>query len=503
MVYNKLMENNARKKRTARRYHKKKMALRAYVLAIGIAVVTVGLVCLIVLGNKAALDEKLSYDRFYNGIYVENVHIGGMTYEQARTAVEAVVDERLDAIRLTLTYGGREWVFDRNSLLSAYNVDTVLTQCYGIGRHGGYAERSAAIDRLLTDPEYIGIDTALLTDALRPELEKIKAEVDMPVVDAAVFFNPDAPDGKKFTYRESQVGFTLDIEALYGEICRAFEGGQLSVSLAVRPDVTEPSVLTSHVKADYGLISSFTTYLSTAPEKADRRFNVHKSSMAFHGLTLMPGEVLSYNRIVGDVTEANGYRPAPVISPDKTFVDEIGGGICQSSTTLFNAAMMADLNVLIRSNHSIPSSYASIGCDAMVSYPYSDLKIRNDSDKPVFFAAETGDDFTRILVYGVPLEGGASIFIDSSVIEELPEPEPQIIVDTENKYNLAPGQSYVFSRSRSYIKAECYKVWVDASGNEIKRETAAVSVYPQVVGITYVSALPSPTPETTPVPDAE
>ena len=131
----------------------------------------------------------------------------------------------------------------------------------------------------------------------------------------------------------------------------------------------------------------------------NRTENLRIACAALDGLVLQPGEEFSYNDTLGERTADKGYKPAPAYSGTR-LVDSLGGGICQVSSTLYLASVYAELTILERVNHGYPVSYIPLGMDATVNWGFTDLKMRNDSELPVKFAAEESDGYVRISVLG-------------------------------------------------------------------------------------------------------
>lgn len=178
------------------------------------------------------------------------------------------------------------------------------------------------------------------------------------------------------------------------------------------------------------------------PEEKDRTVNLVLSARAVHGTVLKPGEVFSFNETVGPRTAERGYRYAPVVVGDHMEPD-IGGGICQVSTTLFNAAALAGMEFREWRNHGIPVKYADPGRDAGVAWGYMDLRIRNNLSGPVVFGVWVEDGMVVARVYGPPSRYHYELL--PVVVAEHPEEgkRPGLVVET---YRLKKEGSTVVSR---------------------------------------------------------
>ena len=157
-------------------------------------------------------------------------------------------------------------------------------------------------------------------------------------------------------------------------------------------------------------------YTSYAASSDDRKFNIKKALAQFDGLVLGPGEVLSFNEITGRRTEENGYKGAKIIV-NGDFVDGMGGGVCQASTTLYNACLKANVEVIEAHPHSLQVSYIAPSFDAMVNYGSSDLKLKNSTNFPLIFATCCTENRCEVFIYGE--NNDYKIERRSEVIEEI------------------------------------------------------------------------------------
>ncbi len=175
------------------------------------------------------------------------------------------------------------------------------------------------------------------------------------------------------------------------------------------------------------LVGSFETGYKL--EETDRNVNLALAAKAVHGRVLMPGDTYSFNKEAGERSVERGYRYANVVVGN-TLVPDIGGGICQVTTTLFNAAAQSGLEFPEIHAHGIPVEYVDPGMDAAVAWNYLDLKIRNDFDHPVVFGAWVEDGRVSVRVFGKTLE--STYELEPVILEEYPEEgkNPGLLVET-------------------------------------------------------------------------
>ncbi len=231
--------------------------------------------------------------------------------------------------------------------------------------------------------------------------------------------------------------------------------------------------------------SEFSTSFSTG--KVSRCLNIKRAAELIDGTVLMPGEAFSFNGHLGRRTVANGFHVAGVYVSGRHDVD-VGGGICQVSTTIYNALLLGELKVNQRSPHSLPVPYVPLGRDAAVSYPNPDLKFTNDTDGPVAISMTytPGKLYVRILGEG---QHGREVKFESKLISSWSRGEK--IVDDPS---LPPGKTKVMDAGGSGRKVRTWKV-VYQDGKEIERTNMGDSVYsggPRIIAANRRPAAPKP-----------
>jgi vancomycin resistance protein YoaR len=219
---------------------------------------------------------------------------------------------------------------------------------------------------------------------------------------------------------------------------------------------------------------------------------------------ILPGEEFSFNEATGERTAAKGYQVAHVLNAG---VEDNGlaGGVCQTSGTLFNAAARANLTIVKRYPHSIPSSYLFRGQDATVDYPRKDLILRNDGEKPVIIAMTVDSKSpwkVTAEIYGTPLPAGETIELESKVTKVLPKLGTYRIEDSDA---VDPGQQRIIEPRDGYVIA-VYRIYKkdDVEINREHLDTVTYSAYGTVLlynpADAKPSGLPTPTPSASPSP---
>ena len=264
-------------------------------------------------------------------------------------------------------------------------------------------------------------------------------------------------DGVRYT--AEQKGRQINYEKLF----KAVFGGGTVIQVPTR-DIA-PALTLASVRAKTVLRASFSTGFSFSG--AGRSHNIARALSSLNGVVIKNGEKVSFNKIIGPRTAENGYMDAKIIVDGK-YVDGVGGGVCQVSTTLYNALLLADIAVLNRSRHSLVSGYVLSGFDAMVSSS-ADLIFQNNTGEDVVITAGVRDRNAVIAVYGI--KNPYQIKRVSVETKRIP-PETQVIVDTEKKYAdrvLYDDETFVLTNGSDNVEAEAYLVYY-SGGKEVAKK---------------------------------
>jgi vancomycin resistance protein YoaR len=281
------------------------------------------------------------------------------------------------------------------------------------------------------------------------------------------------------------VGLDFDAKLLESAL-RADEPSIVIPLIKTQPDIDYETFKASLFR---DVLSSYTTYLDAS--NRPRTGNI-KLAASFINETLMnPGDEFSYNNIVGQRTPGRGFQEAGAYVNGK-LVPETGGGICQLSTTAYNSAVLANLKILERSNHSMTVGYVPLGRDAMVNWGTQDLRFQNTSNYPIQILALQSENYVMVTIMGTK-ENNDTVSIETSQISSSPAQSVQRLNNS-----MAPGTSKVIQDPHNGAVAESYRVIKDESGKLISRTREATSRYRKVDKITEVGP---PAPAQTPVPD--
>ncbi|MDE7379442.1 MAG: VanW family protein, partial [Clostridia bacterium] len=253
--------------------------------------------------------------------------------------------------------------------------------------------------------------------------------------------------GEPFTYHAGEDGEECDRKRLKADIESSLAGGCENggfENVYVQKNKVFRKNTLNGVRIITKKLYSFTTYFDG--ENVDRSANIRLAAQKINGTVLESGEVFSFNKTVGARTQENGYRPAKIIQDGK-FVEGYGGGVCQVSTTLYNAALLSGLEIAEYHPHSLQVSYVAPSRDAMVSGNYFDLKFKNNRKTPIYVRVNCTLSSVCCTVYGE--SDGCEYSFTSNVTEKLPRPEAVVVKGEEEK---------VISYGRDGTKSEGYLV---------------------------------------------
>ena len=443
------------------------------------------------------IQETLLQDIFYDGIWIDDQHLAGMTLDEASTLLSEKQTELTNSKALILTLGDKTWTLTAADIGMATDWQTVLQEAWQAGRPVSVGkdkqddlEQLEAIQAFKDSPLRLQTSLAWSESKLKEKLEQIAAEVDIePVGPKATGFNTSS---KKFTISEAVPGFKLDIESGFSMARQQLNAGRFGTTVPLQGNKVTTGLSVDQFAANLVKISEAKTYANAYNPNRDT--NIRLICEKLNGMVLNPGQQFSFNGYIGERTASRGFKPAGGIVNGILEEDIYGGGICQPNTTLYQAVAKADLQIVERYPHSWPSTYTEVGLDATVNWGGADFKFRNNTDQPIAIVAWYSKPEIVFQVYGRPLEAGVSIKLTTKHNGYINVKEP--IEELDN--SLKPGEVVVVREERIGQLATSYKVWMK-EGKEIKRTVLAESRYRPIQGIYKHGPLitPAPTPTET------
>lgn len=388
----------------------------------------------------------IANEKLKKHISIDEVDITGMKMAESKSAIERVYPWKM------------KLHIDDNDSLELSNIldkklDKLLSEIY------------SDIDKANTH-----YDISFDDGDIEEMVNEAKKKWDIPPQNGSISgFNKDT---KSFTYTHESDGFLIDENRLKGDLKSFTDRKDFQADILVVRNEAKPSVTEVSAKEKYKVIGTFTTKTT---DNKDRNTNISLASEALDGLIIKPGEEFSFNNTTGNRTEERGYRPAGAYV-NGVLSEEPGGGVCQVSSTLYNAVIFAGLTTTERHAHSYEPTYVTPGEDAMVSYDgYAgpDMKFVNTCDTAIAIRAVlTGQTLTCSII-GIPiLEDGVSIEMESKKIADLDPPAPEYIEDK----SLKKGKEVVISEAKKGSRWATTYI-VKKNGSIIKEEPFHNSMY--------------------------
>lgn len=495
-------------RRTPRKLTKKEIArrkMRTWRTLIGalIAIAATALIILAVTGVGRLVDIKQTLDRgdgvFYPNLYVNNIPLEGKTLDEAASAVTQQVASMLSAWKITLkTQDGRSWDITAQDLNMQYDVADQLDQLWAIGHTGSSSARYEQVMAVQKVPVMryttLTYDMSMVTQILA----QIKDEVDRPAVSATRV--NDETKWPPYSYTDEIPGVELDITGLNERICGLVDRIESGV-VDLTPTVVEAPVTREQLEGQIVLLSTFETSIGkTGDYVQERHENIRIGTEKFDRKVIRPDEVVSFNKVTGKRKDPrNGYQKGLEIAYGE-YVEGLGGGICQVSSTLYNAVVNAGLLVTERTAHALKSSYVPMGLDATVSDDRYDLKFKNTTGADIYISSEYYQKKNnywqcKFSIYGRPDPNGYTYKLESEVAQTLAIPDPQYKDDKDGQYVIyVDDEPYLKTKGAEGYVVDVYLVTMDANGLEVSRELQYTDTYKPITPVYYVGVTPRETP---------
>ena len=272
----------------------------------------------------------------------------------------------------------------------------------------------------------------------------------------------------KFVFCGGKDGVVIDQEKLAADISQAVKDQKLNQTLSVESNF-QAADSDEAVQAKYKTLETFTTNTTSNPK---RNTNVRLAAEALNGTIVQPGEEFSFNQVVGPRTEEKGYQAAAAYNSGEV-VQEVGGGVCQISSTLYRVVFETGMEVTYRRSHTFEPNYVTPGQDATISWDMPDFRFVNTSEGAIGIRASYADQKATVSIYGIPvLDDGVTWKLYSEKTEEGEKPEPQYVEDP----TLAPGTEKIKSNGTTGSTWVTYKV-IYKDGVEIDRVKDHEKIY--------------------------
>jgi len=445
---------------------------RRIVKGIGIALAAiVALIVAAVVLLAVSAQQFQATDEIAANVSIAGVDVSELTATEAQARLERQLLPSLPA-EVDLIHPNGTYTTSCEELGVAVLLDEAVREAMRVGRTGSLLERIQTRLRLRRYGRDVPIRVWIDQRRLRQTLEEIAAQIDCEAVDAEV----RVTDDEQVETVPGKVGVTLQIDASEAVLQQALsEPLRRTVELAVIAQ--PPSISTEDLQNIEVVLGSYSTPFN--PGQVSRTHNLRLAIARVNNTVLQPGEEFSLNETVGPRLAKAGYRTAPIFRENEV-VPEIGGGVCQVASTTYNAALLANMEMLERHHHSRPVVYCPAGRDATVYYGQLDMRFRNSLGHPVLIIGglkgnrlwvkilgKAEDDYNVELIRtGLSHSGYAT--------KEVPDPE------------LEEGKREIDTEGRSGVSVALIREIHSKDGELIKRQTMHNDIYPPQTEIVRV-----------------
>jgi vancomycin resistance protein YoaR len=359
--------------------------------------------------------------RLPRGVYVNGCNVGGLSLNGAQNLLREQVENGLKGKELHICADERIYTY---TFPEIYYSDNFYSALLSIRKRGEY----------FADVHYYLNGVNEVADYIAKYVER---ELKEPYAQMNKC-------GEPFCYYDGNDGVVADRQRLIDEINHSLNDDWHTVTLNTK--IIKRQFTTDEARDRTVLLSTYTTYFDGS--NVGRSANIKLAADKINTDIVAAGETFSFNGAVGERTQANGYKSAKIIEGGK-FVDGVGGGVCQVSTTLYNAAVLAGLQIEEYHPHSLAVNYVPPSRDAMVSGNYFDLKFKNNALTPIYVRVNCTRSSITCSIYGKS-DGWKYSYI-SEVTGQIEQP-PDVIVEGEEDKFLVCGRAGTLSRA--YLIAE-------------------------------------------------
>lgn len=416
-----------------------------------------------------------------DGTVINGYNLSGLSKAEANVILCSEFEKKSKDFSLTINdnESGQSWTLTKDDL----TVNTDLFTVLDISQDREELLGEVGEVTLLSQFEKIGGNVSMAFNyiyvGLDEKIENIISSVETEPVNSTITF--DTSKKPMFNISPSVSGKRVDKNKLYSDINEQFlSGDTISVELNFVEEVA--SVTKEYNESLTQLVSHFST--NVADSTGGRKHNVKLALEQFDGMVVNPGETVSFNGIVGEQTLERGYKPATIIYNGE-FTEGIGGGVCQASTTLYNALLLTGTEINEVHKHTLPVKYVPPALDAMVAEYTSDLKFTNTLSQPIYIHTYSDSQSVSVDIYSKPSE--YTYKTRSEIVDTFEAPGDKIIPDTNGLYSnkiLFKGEYFRKSYPKSGYEAKAYlqtyKDGVLVDEKEIRHE-----VYQAQKGIVY------------------
>ena len=413
------------------------------------------------------LNEYLRNDIIPSGVFFCGVDVGGLSREEAENEFKEII-ENIMKKTLLLTFENKTWIFriyEHIDIDEKKSIDNIFTYI----KKDNLLQRYFLYQRLKNSPVYFEPVIIFNEDYLKTTFDDINKEIMVEPVDASFKL-----ENEILTITNDINGRTIDEMELKREIVKALYTDTKTILIPtkeLRSNNSKEKLQSMGIEVK---IAEYSTEFNKALKGRTENIKLAAKKLNYH---IIPhGQVFSFNEVVGERTKEKGYEEAAVFINNEV-VNDIGGGVCQVSSTIYNLALLIDLEIIERTNHSLPVSYVPLGRDATVNYNNIDLKFKNNTGGYLLLITEVIDDTLTAKFFGSKKQYNY-IELFSETIKTISPP-----VNIQKDNNLYKGEVKIKQGSNGYQ----VKLWKEYINNrERGKKLISEDVYNPTPTIIYV-----------------
>lgn len=393
-------------------------------------------------------------DHIYNGIRIGTIPVGGLSVENAKNKIIANFKDQTTKSKITIRYENKVWTITPQEIELTMNAEVLAEKAYNTGRTGNLINLLQERYSMVNDGYTIPFNYSYNHDKLYEVLTTIATSIN------------HNPQNAALTYQSGDIhitperwGWQVDLPTAIADIDNKLKVGiPLSSELTVIKQT--PTLLSQEFANIDSLLAVYTTDFN--PNNSNRSKNIEIAANHINKILLHAGEIFSFNQRVGLRLPEYGYKEAPVLVDGKLLLDW-GGGVCQVSTTLYNTALLADMNIEERTSHFQPPSYVPLGQDAAVADNLLDFSFKNTSPDNIYITSEVLNNQITVSIFGKKILNSPKINIETT--------SKTVLFNTliKQDHSLAVGNEIIESVGQNGFEVSTYRVKV-SNGKEISRE---------------------------------
>lgn len=453
-----------------------------YILSKGIKI-GIGIIIILLVASVALSVAMVNGEKIHSNITISGINVGGFTPSQAESLLKEKMEPTIDNSAIALKFREKVWRLKYRDIAFNYDYEDAVTKAYDIGHKGSFFKRVKDVVTTQLGREDIKLNFSYDSEYIRNKLVNIFEDIGQEAKDATIILKEQG-----FVITDEAEGRKLDVNRSYDLIKSRIEK-MASEDVELVVDTVQPEIKRSDLENIKDNLGEYSTKFNAAD--VDRTHNIKIATSSASNILVRPGEVFSVDKIVGPRLAKYGYKEAKVIINNE-LVPGIGGGVCQVSSTLYNAALLSNMKIVERRSHSLPLSYIPMGRDATISEGYIDLKFQNTTPYPIYIYGEVKGSWVKFSIYGRSEVPGRTVKIKTEIVKKT-DPQTKIIEDP----TLPEGTEVEEKKAYTGYVVKSWRVLVE-NGREVSTEELPISTYRVANGVKRVGTMKvAPPPATT------